>query len=379
MAAAPPPQQGSGGQQDSGLGPFWIIAALFFALYVVWSNYHTEIVGSFLKLKYYEALAIVYVDPSIDPLARMLGNLTPAEYAKIDPDQVIAISEAVGRYWRWPVLAFCILGGGFIYKRSPRLHYRRMYTMQSLIDAEEGDWPQITPVVKINLVKTHLDEGPWASAQTPLQFVKKYKIFKEVPAESIEPMLAHKMKRYIALLPEQAYRVLSMQMGKLWTGIDKQPIYIQALFAAFAAKHAGKTEIAANLLIQISRSSAAGKLNFAGVKQLLNKHVNEKKIQEICANHAYMLTVMASMLELARQDGVLSSADFLWLKPLDRQLWYMLNTVGRQTAYVEVAAAYAHWRAEIEFGRKIKVPMVGEAVKALDVALKDILYVPEDL
>lgn len=376
MAAAPP-QQGSG-QSDNSLAPFWIIAALFFGLWVIWFNFHAQIVAAFLKIKYYEALGISYVDPAINPLILWLQSLTPAQYAKIDPDQILNISEAIGRYWRWPVLALSVLGGIFIYKRSPRLHYRRVYTMQTLIDAEEKDWPQITPVAKLDLIKTHIDEGPWASALTPLQFVKKYKIFKEMPIETSEAMLAHKLQYAVTLLPEQAYRVFSMQMGKLWTGVDALPIYSQALFAAFAAKHTGDSKSSNDLLIKISRSSAGGKLDFSGTKQLLDKYINHKKVQEACNKHAYVLTVMASMLALAREDGVLSSADFLWLKPLDRQLWYMLNAVGRRTAFVEVAAAFAHWQAEIEFGRRITVPMVGEAVKALDLALKDILYVPED-
>ncbi len=53
------------------------------------------------------------------------------------------------------------------------------------------------------------------------------------------------------------------------------------------------------------------------------------------------------------RDGVQASADFLWLKPIDRRLWYMLNTVGRQTPFAEVAGPYAHWLAEREMGKRI--------------------------
>ena len=83
---------------------------------------------------------------------------------------------------------------------------------------------------------------------------------------------------------------------------------------------------------------------------------------------------MASMLELARTDGVLASAEFLWLKPLDRKLWYMLNSVGRQTAVPEIAGAFAHWTAEKKTKRALRVPMVDEAAKSLEVAMKEIIY-----
>ena len=52
------------------------------------------------------------------------------------------------------------------------------------------------------------------------------------------------------------------------------------------------------------------------------------------------------MLVAARTDGVLASAEFLWLKPVDRQLWFMLNSIGRRTPFVEVSAPYAHWLVE---------------------------------
>ena len=35
------------------------------------------------------------------------------------------------------------------------------------------------------------------------------------------------------------------------------------------------------------------------------------------------------------------------------KLWYTLNTVGRQTPFLEVAGIFAHWIAEREAGRRV--------------------------
>ena len=59
---------------------------------------------------------------------------------------------------------------------------------------------------------------------------------------------------------------------------------------------------------------------------------------------SYALTLMGSMLELARADGVLAVAEFIWLKPVDRRLWYMLGSAGRQTPFVEVSGPSSHCR-----------------------------------
>ena len=80
------------------------------------------------------------------------------------------------------------------------------------------------------------------------------------------------------------------------------------------------------------------------------------------------------MLKIARSDGVLATAEFLWVKPVDRELWYMLNSVGRQTAVVEVSGCFAHWLAEVKLGAAIKTPMVKQAVDALQEALENVLF-----
>ena len=155
------------------------------------------------------------------------------------------------------------------------------------------------------------------------------------------------------------------------------PPYARALFAVFAARINADTAEAAKLIAQFAASASGGKIDMRGVDDLLKKHENSKLVKKITTRHAYVLTVMASMLEGAREDGVQASADFLWLKPVDRKLWYILNAVGRQTPFVEVAGIFAHWIAEKEANKRLFVPVVDEATKALESALKEIVYKPD--
>lgn len=84
------------------------------------------------------------------------------------------------------------------------------------------------------------------------------------------------------------------------------------------------------------------------------------------------------MLEAARTDGVLATAEFIWLKAVDRRLWYMLNSVGRKTAFPEVAGPFAHWKIEKRLRRPLKVPMVDTAVDAMEEAISEIIYKPDE-
>jgi intracellular multiplication protein IcmP len=150
------------------------------------------------------------------------------------------------------------------------------------------------------------------------------------------------------------------------------------LFAAFAAKIGGDDKASKAFLQQMSKSALYGKVNYSGTHQLLRKHVKHKVVGKAVSPHAYVMTAMASLLEASRATGVLASAEFLWLKRVDRNLWYMLSSVGRQTPFPEVGGVFAHWIVEKKLRRPLKVPMVNEAVVALDLAIKDILYNPDE-
>ena len=293
-------------------------------------------------------------------------------------NEVALLGQAVGDYLRFPFVLIIIILAFVIYFSNSTRVFKRVYDMGTLANLEQVNWPQITPVLKLKLNKQDIDKGPWAMAMTPMQFCKRYKLLDEYKAQPKEGSLQKDRNRIeVALKRGKANKIFSMQLGAIWPGLDKVPPHIRALFAVFAARHAGDSKAAADLLAKISASSLK-KLDFSGVDALCKKHQDTKNTQRIMQSHGYILTVMASMLEAAREDGVQASADFLWLKPIDRKLWYMLNTVGRQTPFVEVAGPFAHWLAEKNLGRRILVPMVEEATNALELVLKEVVYRPDE-
>ena len=160
--------------------------------------------------------------------------------------------------------------------------------------------------------------------------------------------------------------------------MDTLPIYIKALIIIFVARAQRDRAVASKLLKQIAASAASGKLDFSGVEETLRKYKHSKVVKWLEGRHAYVYSLMATMLEIARVDGVLATAEFLWLKPVDRRLWYVLNSVGRQTSVVEVSGPFSHWLAEKKMGRALKTPMVKSAVDALENTMLDTLFVPDE-
>ncbi|HLB42389.1 MAG TPA: type IVB secretion system coupling complex protein DotM/IcmP [Gammaproteobacteria bacterium] len=372
---AAPAQQG--GQPDNSVGIIWGVVAGLVAIGVLWYSFKDSIMSMYLILKLYEINFLSYFSSRFDDL-RVTTLAALADTSKLNFSDLIAIGDRVGDWLRIPFVIILFLLAFVVYLSNSARTFRHNYTMEELAKLEANNWPQISPTVGLGLLKKDIDSGPWAMAMPPMQFCKKNKLLEEVRPQKREGISRKEWdKVQVVLKRGEANKIFALQLGQLWKGVDKLAPHIKALFAVFAARINADSQEAAKLIRQLNESCTT-KLNVSGVDTLLKKHINTKLIQHIIQSHAYVLTVMAAMLESARDDGVQASADFLWLKPLDRRLWYTLNMVGRQTPFVEVAGVFAHWIAEKEAGRKLIVPTVEEATKALEIALSEVVYRPDE-
>lgn len=373
MAAAP--QQGN---SDNSSAILWYIAGGFLAAYAIWFVFKAQIVRGYLTLKLLEVKFMSLFAGGYFDILQTRIQTALSNPAKVSMPELMTIGQSVGDFMRFPFVIMLFVLAVVVYLGNTTRVFKRTYAMKDLARLEKNNWPQITPVVELDLIKADIDKGPWAMAMTPIQFCKRHKLLEEVRPQRREGMSRREWDKVEVILRRgEANRVFALQLGQVWRGPERVPPHVRALFAVFAARINADSKEAARLLAQFSASST-GKLNFSGVEALLKKHWNTKLVQQRVQQHAYVMTVMASMLEGAREDGVQASADFLWLKPLDRKLWYMLNTVGRQTPFVEVAGPFAHWVAEKEAGCKLIVPMVEEATKALEIALREVIYRPDE-
>lgn len=374
---------GSGQGNDSIGSFFWGLVLIIGGTIALWLWKHEIIVAIILAVRLFEMSAIGWFVQGYSHLANWLDLPTPTLNHSFDwwrtfvaahPDKskmtfevVTEISTDVGKWLRVPVILILAALGSMIYFRKGTSRFSRSYSMDSFKKAEADHWPAITPVVNLNLVKQDLNEGPWAMAALPLDYCQKHQLLTIKVVDGV--------KRW-ATVKGAVHRQFVLQLGPLWGGpIEKMPIHVQALVVIFVTRAERDFETSTKLIKQISGSSGSGKLNFTGVKELVQKNKQSKAIRFLEKRHAYTATMLASLIEFARASGVLATSEILWLKPLDRRLWYMLNSVGRQTPVVEVAGLFAHWLAEKKLKRGLKTPMVKEAVTALDVTVADILYV----
>lgn len=378
----PAPAQG-GGQADNSLAPLWIILTTMVCLGLVWYFYRVYIIDFIVTIRGYEAdlLSLVVPDRWAERLQNaqaFIASVKAGNTAHVSMNDLGTLSTQIGYYFRIPVALILSAMALFAYFKNPTSRFKKTYSMKTLLADEKTNWPPVVPINKLDLVNEDLDKGPWAMSLPPMQFAKKYNLLIADKPVVSEALLSSKVVQTASINRELAREVFSLQIGPFWENAKVLPIHTRALFAIFAGRIAGDREGSTNLLAQISNSTETGRLNFSGVDQLLTKHLSHKIVTKILKQHAFVLTVMASMLVAAREDGVLAASEFLWLKAVDRRLWFMLSSVGRQTPFCEVSGPFAHWLAEKELNRRLNVAMIEEAVNGLELGIKEFIYKPDE-
>lgn len=363
------PQQG---QSDHSTGILWMAAAIIIGLVAIWYVVGAYIARGYLLMKLYEVKFLSWFKPSYFESLESSINTALSHLDVLSFHDMTTLGGEVGEWMRYPYALILFVFAILIYWGNAAQVFKRVYNLFDLAKAEKVDWPQISPVIELNLIKEDINKGPWAMAMTPLQYCKRNQLLIEIH----KPNMRKGRGIEVTLKRGDANILFALQLGKLWEGTAKLPSHIRALFAIFAARANADSKAAAKLITQLNATSQT-QFDFTGVDEILKKYENTKEVQEVLNSHAYVSTVMASLLEAARLDGVQATADFLWLKPLDRRLWYTLNSVGRQTPFVEVAGIFAHWVAEKEVGQKLLMPMIEEATIALENALKEVIYQPD--
>ncbi len=367
---------------DQSTNFFWLLVLIFMAAIAVWWLDKSLLVSPIFWLRSAEITVIQDLVMAYQAVARLLHLPVPSvhnlgvlqKYIATTPMKEVKVADfnvvnvIVGHWMRWPAAALLFGMAAVMHFRHGANRFTQKYTMQNLKKLESANWPQIKPVLSVDLVKTDIEKGPWAMAKRPLDFCKEHQLISVTNTNGKDKYIVNK---------NPAQRIFAMQLGAMWQGPEALPIYLKAILVVCLARADRKRDIANKLLAQISGSAASGKLDFSGVEEHLKTFKKSGILPWLSERHAYVATYMSTLLEIARTDGVLATSEFLWLKPVDRRMWYVLNSVGRQTSVIEVAGVFAHWKAEKKVGRALKAPMIKEAVKALDLAVADILYIPE--
>lgn len=183
---------------------------------------------------------------------------------------------------------------------------------------------------------------------------------------------------------DAAEKAFTEQLGKPWHGVKRAELHMQAVFL-LTGMHLLRRENAQSLREDIaeawsnvngqtlpSNMTADGNTTTNFVKNALTDEKLVATIDKVCSKHAFTATALITLTNLARQKtGVLPSSDFLWLKRIDRHMWYTLNNIGRRRFFTEGAGAISHFFAEKVVGNAMPEPHIEGAINGIEDYLAD--------
>ena len=358
-------QGGSGGgqgQQNESDQTMWMGIGIAVFACVIFFVFHSQILTVLLWIKYIELklISLFIVDQNYAGLANWVNHANPN---RVSLDTLKLLSMEVGNTIKYPCIFICFLFLAFLWYQHPDSGFRDIENMNTLSNKVRKSFPAINIVHGFDLTKTPVDEGPWAMGMTPIEFAKHHQLIHRDP--NTEKIIMDQFK---------AKLLFTEQLGALWQGTAALAPHEKALFAIFAAFINYKREEAEGKLEEIARSITPAllkskKINFP-IHGLLKKYAESKSVLAITERHAYIGTIFVEMLTQARSSGIVLNSLYLWVKPIDRTLWYTLNNVGRKAVFTEASGIQAHWLAEKRLGFPIRQPMIDEAVNALDEAIQ---------
>lgn len=259
----------------------------------------------------------------------------------------------------------------YSYKNLSKKEFRGTFNIDSLIRDQADLWPVIKPMVEVFPHKiADLDEGPWAMGLETMTFAERFDLL-----EHSENRMGEKK---IALKEDKVIDVFRSQLGKEWTTIEDLTQEEKFILSILITKANRKGDDAKRLGETIATAyTSEKKYSKKELKSFMDKAIKDSNAAlhtygksdiflDTVAQHYYIRTMLPRMLEMARIDGVLATADFIWLKIRDRTLWYTLNNVGRNASWIECAGIWHHFNYEKAIERKIPSPSITGAVAAID-------------
>lgn len=111
---------------------------------------------------------------------------------------------------------------------------------------------------------------------------------------------------------------------------------------------------------ELNRSCAGqanGLPNLTVAQWIYTKYRKDNDARLLFQVHHWEFTYLFSLFFKAKKSGKATHTDFLWLKPLDRVMFYALNTVGRAVPHAEAGAVFAMFDYEVKCARYGRLPL----------------------
>jgi len=354
--------------------PGFVVAgiALTVLALLTWLLAHAALVSLWLWVKFGEIALIRFFDFSDPARFRHLAHALAAVraehlQARVRFATVSAVNQRIGRYIG-PVCAVPILVFALVVFRARRRRLRG-FTTEEVVEAIQERYPW-GRYWNLNIHQMEPHSGPFALALRPWELARK------LGAARWESEGSDRL----SIDPERFAAYYTEQLGS--DDLCYLHPAVRALVTAILPQVTGDGKTTYARLAYLTRRATDDRKDpLRGVREMTAKDLpwtptpEEFAVwQEISGMHHYARTQVLALVARARVRGLLPPAWMLWLKGVDRALYYAIQSLGNGggMAFVEGAGILAHYRAEKAAGRALIRPQIQEAVAGIEAALKQV-------
>lgn len=369
-----------------------ITAGVIMMVALVWLLGHEHISWLVMHVRLWQARLLVFDEVGQRQIFTWIAQTHPRDATL---KQLWQSGEIVGYHLRWVSLVVIVALFGWMYARHPgrQKAFNRKFDIRSLARYQLPLFPQLAPVIDLDLINTPLDHPIYGMRRLPWKYGREHGIIVravdvplDYPPSEVSPLDGRSV-----LLRPRAREVFARQLGRPWAGIadPSLPRYERDLAVAFAVQLGGDSkkanQIAQTIINELALAAAAG-LKARDESLITSKTAAEQVEQafasaavvKVLKRHGWRRTVLMGLLQAARANGVLPAASFVWLKQVDRVTWYSLSDLGMQTSCIESAGVRAQFQYEVALKAPVMEPMVESAVDALMMYCDEVLDDEED-
>ena len=119
--------------------------------------------------------------------------------------------------------------------------------------------------------------------------------------------------------------------------------------------------------------------NRSKLEKTVSKYWDHPVARNVFDKHAYTRTALISFIYKARMLGVLAPCEIRWMRMYDRNLWALIQSVGRPSVFIEQLAAFSHYTSECYYKRKKVSPDFSYGWLGLCESLKKFKYSQPDI
>lgn len=302
--------------------------------------------------------------------------------------------------------------------RSPLAKPGEKEAMYRYAQAQKEIFPYIKPIVNImkEMVEKEksLDTKWYALPSIPLDLFKQWGILKEIKENTRKKLLTIRERQRFRIDKRKTYETLRENLGKPFIDLESLPFNYQCVLSVIVPYLYGQTgesrlrnrRINDYYEIGAKRSKVKDKSMLKALKEdvatfvenykddfkrpyfdatefedpydpaldtlkginleedLLNK--GRDMVKDVLLRHAYVKTVIWGLYFRSWCYGVLSPSEMLWVKYVDRDLWFVISQSGRLSAFSEVSGAWAHYLTEDTYGFRMIMPSVNQGIRGVD-------------